>query len=142
MFDISAYLPDALIPAYNNFRETVVTALWILGIGNGVAHDVSAGNSHISQPNTHPHCTTESNSARKALSDAEHSLRLARDEAQEAAQDSLDLFDPEGFGVEGEWKKLDGLCISKDTGEYVLRVKSASMHTHDAQVHLRSLPLR
>ena len=48
VFDISAYLPDALIPAYNNFRETVVTALWILGIGNGVAHDVSAGNSHIS----------------------------------------------------------------------------------------------
>ena len=51
MFDISAYLPDALIPAYNNFRKTIVTVLWILGIENGVAHDVSAGNSHIFQQN-------------------------------------------------------------------------------------------
>jgi protein kinase C substrate 80K-H len=66
------------------------------------------------------HFTTESNSARKALSEAEHSLKLTRDEAKDANQDILDLFDPDGYGVEGEWKKLDDLCLKKDTGEYVI----------------------
>jgi hypothetical protein len=25
----------------------------------------------------------------------------------------------EGFGKNGEWKKLEGTCLEKDTGEYV-----------------------
>jgi protein kinase C substrate 80K-H len=80
---------------------------------------------HVVRPNARSHFTAESNSARKAFSDAEHSLKLTRDEAQHADEDLLDLFDPEGFGVEGEWKKLDDLCISKDTGEYVSWVETA-----------------
>lgn len=30
--------------------------------------------------------------------------------------------DPTWFGVDGAWKKLDGTCLSKDTGEYVLHL--------------------
>ncbi|OAX39255.1 hypothetical protein K503DRAFT_739832 [Rhizopogon vinicolor AM-OR11-026] len=106
LFDISAYLPDALIPSYHSFRDSIVSVLSIFGIGHSDTRDASA----------------ESNSARKALLDAEHSLKMTRDETQDANQDLLDLFDPEGFGVEGEWKKLDDLCLSKDTGEYSYEV--------------------
>ncbi len=28
-----------------------------------------------------------------------------------------DIFHPVGFGYEGEWKKVDGMCLEKDTGE-------------------------
>lgn len=61
----------------------------------------------------------EANQARQALSDAEHSLKLTREEEQTARDDLSDLFDLDGFGPEGEWKKLDGVCLEKDTGESV-----------------------
>jgi protein kinase C substrate 80K-H len=106
LLDISAYLPDALLPSYHSFRDSVLSALSVFGIGRGGASDTSA----------------ESNRARVALSDAEHSLKLTQDEQKTANEDLLDLFDPEGFGPEGEWKKLDGMCLSKDTGEYTYEV--------------------
>lgn len=61
----------------------------------------------------------EANQARQALSDAEHSLKLTREEEQTARDDLSNLFNPDGFGPEGEWKKLDGLCLEKDIGEFV-----------------------
>ncbi|KAG1739894.1 glucosidase II beta subunit-like-domain-containing protein [Suillus paluster] len=106
LFDISAYLPDNLLPSYHGFRDSVLSALSVFGIGYGGTHDTSA----------------ESNRARVALSDAEHSLKLTHDEQRNANEDLQDLFDPEGFGPEGEWKKLDGLCLSKDTGDYTYEV--------------------
>lgn len=106
LLDISAYLPDALLPSYHSFRDSVLSALSVFGIGRGGALDTSA----------------ESNRARVALSDAEHSLKLTQDEQRTANEDLLDLFDPDGFGSEGEWKKLDGMCLSKDTGEYTYEV--------------------
>ncbi|KAG2130985.1 glucosidase II beta subunit-like-domain-containing protein [Suillus bovinus] len=106
LFEISAYLPDALLPSYHSFRDSVLSALSVFGIGRGAASDTSA----------------ESNRARVALSDAEHSLKLTQDEQRTANEDLLDLFDPDGFGPEGEWKKLDGMCLSKDTGDYTYEV--------------------
>ncbi len=55
--------------------------------------------------------------ARQAFNDAEHSLNLAKQEKEKAEKDLRHIFDPEWFGREGEWKKLDGTCIEKDTGE-------------------------
>ncbi|KAG1902835.1 glucosidase II beta subunit-like-domain-containing protein [Suillus fuscotomentosus] len=106
LLDISAYLPDALLPSYYSFRDSVLSALSVFGIGHGGTSDTSA----------------ESNRARVALSDAEHSLKLTQDEQRTANEDLMDLFDPDGFGPEGEWKKLDGTCLSKDTGEYTYEV--------------------
>lgn len=93
------------------------------------------------QLNVCAHPTLESNRARVALSDAEHSLKLTQDEQRTANEDLSDIFDPDGFGPEGEWKKLDGMCLSKDTGEYVLLLRTTWNYTHVSQVHLRSLPL-
>ncbi len=57
--------------------------------------------------------------AREAFNSVEHSLNLAKKELEEAENSLGELFDPTGFGKQGEWKKLDGTCLSKDTGEYV-----------------------
>jgi hypothetical protein len=67
---------------------------------------------------SHP-TLTASTLARKAYDDAEHSLKLTREEKQRAVEDYADLFDVDGYGAQGEWKKLQGLCLEKDTGEYV-----------------------
>ncbi|KAF8841281.1 hypothetical protein BDN67DRAFT_928581 [Paxillus ammoniavirescens] len=105
LFDITAYLPDSLLPTYAAFRDSVLSWLHVFGIGAGVS-DTSAG----------------SNRARQALSDAEHSLKLTREEQQTAREDLSDLYNPEGFGLEGEWKKLDGLCLEKNVGDYTYEV--------------------
>ena len=56
------------------------------------------------------------------MQDAENQLRALRKEKESAQKDLARLFDPEWFGAEGEWKKLDGQCFSKDTGEYTYEV--------------------
>lgn len=105
LLDVTAYLPDSLVPSYLAFREKLLSWLELLGI--------KAGSSDTS---------SEANRARRALSDAEHSLKLTQEELQTAHEDLSDLFNPEGFGTEGEWKKLDGLCLEKDLGEYTYEV--------------------
>lgn len=105
LFDVASYLPDAFVPSYLVFREKLLSWLEILGIKAGGADT-----------------TSEASRARQVLSDAEHSLKLTHDELQTAREDLSDLFDPEGFGAAGEWKKLDGLCLEKDTGEYTYEV--------------------
>lgn len=57
---------------------------------------------------------------RQLLSDAETSLREAEANLKSVQQDLDDLFKPDRFGKDGEWKKLDKLCLEKDTGGYVL----------------------
>ena len=57
---------------------------------------------------------------RQSLSSVETALREAEDRLKNAQRDLEDLFKPERFGKDGEWKKLGGQCLEKDTGEYVL----------------------
>lgn len=59
----------------------------------------------------------ESTKARKDYEEAEHSLTLTRQEKQSAEQEYADLFDVEGYGKEGEWKKLDKTCLKTISGE-------------------------
>ncbi|KAG1753222.1 glucosidase II beta subunit-like-domain-containing protein [Suillus lakei] len=91
LLDISAYLPDALLPSYHSFRDSVLSAL------------VSF------RDRARRRCST------RLLNQIVHVNELQM-------KTSLDLFDPDGFGSEGEWKKLDGMCLSKDTGEYTYEV--------------------
>lgn len=56
---------------------------------------------------------------RQLLSDAEASLQETEEKLKNFQQDLEDLFNPRRFGKDGEWKKLDRLCLEKDTGEYV-----------------------
>lgn len=50
--------------------------------------------------------------ARKAVTDIQNDVRKARRKA-DAERSNLD----KDWGVEWEWKKLDGQCLTKDAGE-------------------------
>lgn len=61
----------------------------------------------------------DSSRARQVLTDAENELENLKSDKERAENDALEIFDVHGFGAEGEWKKLDGTCLEKDTGECV-----------------------
>ena len=48
MFELVNYLPDAIVPQYEDFRDTVLGWLENLGIVRGSATGVSAGPSSLS----------------------------------------------------------------------------------------------
>ncbi|EIW62173.1 endoplasmic reticulum protein [Trametes versicolor FP-101664 SS1] len=105
LYNLSAYLPDALVPQYEALRDQFVSWLESVGLVKATP-DTSADASRL----------------QKALSDAEHSLGLTRKEKDEKERDINRLFDPSWYGAEGEWKKLDRTCISKEVGDYIYEV--------------------
>lgn len=78
---------------------------------------------------------------RQLLSDAETDHREAEEKFRNAQQDLEDLFKPTRFGKDGEWKKLDQLCLEKDTGGYVSPTPRDIQSFTSPQVHVRGLPL-
>ena len=118
MFNLSAYLPDAVVPQYEALRDQLVSLLQILGLAQSKT-DAAAGSYPrdwrvLCDTDTGPEDTSK---AHKALNDAEHSLNLARREKEDKEKELSRLFDPEWYGPEGEWKKLSGTCIEKEAGE-------------------------
>ncbi|KAF9268338.1 hypothetical protein L218DRAFT_954698 [Marasmius fiardii PR-910] len=105
LFDLASYLPDSVLPQYEEIKETVLSWFRLLGIIPG--DDGSSG---------------ETSRARQAFTDAENALKKAEENKKNAEDDLEDLFSVDGFGKDGEWKKLDGLCLEKDTGEYTYEV--------------------
>ncbi|KAI5116540.1 hypothetical protein M0805_004323 [Coniferiporia weirii] len=105
LFDLSSYIPDAFIPQYEILRDSVVSFLETLGIARGTDEPSS-----------------DTSKARTAFQSAEHDLTKTRKEKEESQRELARLFDPEWYGTEGEWKKLDGQCLSKDTGDYTYEV--------------------
>jgi protein kinase C substrate 80K-H len=63
--------------------------------------------------------SADSSRARQALTDAESELEDLKSDKETAESDALEIFNIHNFGAEGEWKKLDGTCLEKDTGECV-----------------------
>jgi protein kinase C substrate 80K-H len=59
----------------------------------------------------------DSSKARQAFNDAEAALNRAKEDKKIAEEDLDEIFNIQGFGAEGEWKKLDGTCLELDTGE-------------------------
>lgn len=60
---------------------------------------------------------TEASKAREKLNNAENSLNHAQKHLENVRGELVDLFDPTVYGVQGEWKKLQNTCLTKDTGE-------------------------
>ncbi|KAI0733419.1 glucosidase II beta subunit-like-domain-containing protein [Fomitopsis betulina] len=106
LFNLASYIPDAYLPRYLALRDTLVSWLEIFGIAKGIDSDGSSDDS----------------AARKAYQDAESTLNSVRKDLDKAQNELERLFDPEWFGPEGEWKKLEGTCLAKDTGEYTYEV--------------------
>lgn len=63
--------------------------------------------------------SADSSKARQLLTDAERALESLISDKEKADNDVLEIFNVHGFGVEGEWKKLDGTCLEKNDGECV-----------------------
>ncbi|KAI8984963.1 endoplasmic reticulum protein [Trametes punicea] len=104
LYNLSAYLPDAIIPQYEALRDQLVSWLEVVGL---VKPSSPSGDASRLQ---------------KSLSDAEHSLDLTRKEKDQKEKEFNRLFDPEWYGSEGEWKKLDGTCLDKEVGDYIYEV--------------------
>ncbi|CAE6424202.1 unnamed protein product [Rhizoctonia solani] len=101
IFDtIQNYVPDALIPTFLNLK-TLLTGSSQESTGETSEATVKARNAH--------------NSAADALRKSERELK--------DSEDALAKLETGGhFGKDGEWKKLDGVCLEKDTGEYTYSV--------------------
>ncbi|KAL5508480.1 hypothetical protein ACEPAH_6099 [Sanghuangporus vaninii] len=108
LFDLESYIPDALVPQYELLRDSFVSLLETVGIIRGTESSSTE--------------SSGTSKARTAFHDAERELNKIRKEKENAQRELARLFDPEWFGAEGEWKKLDGQCLSKDTGEYTYEV--------------------
>ena len=59
----------------------------------------------------------DTSKAKQALSDAERVLGTARSDVEKHRSDLSRIFDPTWFGKDGEFKKLDGTCLEKESGE-------------------------
>ena len=125
MFNVSAYIPEALLPQYEALRDSLFSWLKVLGVVHADNSDKSAGKCHRAIPvlplSQH---YLDTSRAKQALHDAERALNTVVKQKSDAEEDLAHLFDPEWYGREGEWRKLDGTCISKDTGECVPRFAS------------------
>jgi len=105
LHDFKAYLPAFLIPQYEVLRDTLVSWFQVLGIFKGSSTAAS-----------------EATRAREKLNNAENGLNLAQKHLENGREELANLFDPTGYGAEGEWKKLHNTCLTKDTGDYVYEV--------------------
>ena len=63
--------------------------------------------------------SADSSKAHQLFTDAERELESLLSDKEKTDSDALEIFNVHGFGAEGEWKKLDGTCLEKDTGECV-----------------------
>ena len=63
--------------------------------------------------------SADSSRSLQGLTDAERELESLISEKEKVESEVLEIFNVEGFGAEGEWKKLDGTCLTKDAGECV-----------------------
>lgn len=102
VFEVSNYLPDSLVPGYEQFRDTVVSWLSKLGIVRSPSSNSS---------------TSESSRARQAFHDAERKFNDMKNEKEQKEGDVKKIFSVDGFGKQGEWKKLDGTCLETESGE-------------------------
>ncbi|TFK74377.1 hypothetical protein BDN72DRAFT_812753 [Pluteus cervinus] len=103
---INAQMDDAshmssVLPKYEELKDTFVSWMQTLGL---VHRDVDPAG--------------ETSRARQEFHDAENSLKRAQEDKKSAEKDLKELFDPRHFGSRGQWKKLDGLCLQKEHGDY------------------------
>jgi protein kinase C substrate 80K-H len=125
VFDLAAYLPEALKPQFETLKTTILS--WL---GAGKAKQEADNEGATSCSVTHGisilaylhSSTTALTRARAALSDAERSLSDTQRTYDDAKKDISELFASQHLGAQGQWRKLKGTCLAKDTGEYTYEV--------------------
>ncbi|KAJ3790593.1 glucosidase II beta subunit-like-domain-containing protein [Lentinula aff. detonsa] len=105
LFDIASYLPDSIAPQYEEFKDTLISWLVNLGVIKGETPS-----------------STDTSRSRQALTDAENRLNSIKKEKEDAENDLKEIFNIHGYGLEGQWKKLDGTCLRTEVGDYTYEV--------------------
>ncbi|TFK28627.1 endoplasmic reticulum protein [Coprinopsis marcescibilis] len=105
LFDLPAYLPDSFIPAYESARDAFIGVLQKLKLVR-TEDTVSATG------------VSEAQRAQQALTDARNALIRLSAKKSEVEKDIAEVFSPEAFGVQGQWKQLDNHCIDYNAGDY------------------------
>lgn len=110
------------MPHYESLRDQVVAVLETIGFVRGARGSAAGGISQLKamKRTVLTMWILDTSTARKNHQDAEHELSLVKKEKETAERELSRLFDEEWYGKEGEWKKLVGLCLEKDTGECVV----------------------
>ncbi|KAJ4470077.1 glucosidase II beta subunit-like-domain-containing protein [Lentinula lateritia] len=109
LFDIASYLPDAIVPQYEEFKETILSLLVSFGI---IKSEISSSTG----------TSLDTSRSRQVLTDAENELNKVKKEKENAENDLKEIFNIHGYGLEGEWKKLDGTCLRTENGDYTYEV--------------------
>ena len=118
VFNFTAYLPEALIPSYENFKDNLVSIFSTVGL---IPQDADSGAGESAQLhfqlNINADYSSATSEARTTYQEAERKLEDLKKQNSNAQEELARLFDVDFYGKQGEWKKLDKLCLSKDTGE-------------------------
>jgi protein kinase C substrate 80K-H len=123
VFDLESYIPDSIFPAYDKARTSMVGWLTAFGVVRGTSQP-SEGTCFPLNRLVPPFLIgfPETAKARDAHSKAINALHATERKVEDETRALEKLFDPEWFGSEGEWKKLESTCLTKDTGEYIYEV--------------------
>lgn len=104
MYNLDSYLPESLLPVYESVRSTITNWLTVLQI-IPPTFDNSAQTAQARSAHSH---------AQSALNTAEKALKVDKEALQKLSDGT--------YGPEGEWKKLEDMCLEKDTGDYTYSV--------------------
>ncbi|KAK0537488.1 hypothetical protein OC835_001727 [Tilletia horrida] len=108
LFRIHEYLPDALVPTFEALVDTFLDLLLKTNVISSVQRKRSSTD-NTAEPESVVQARNAANAAAKKLRDLERDLQTKREEL---------ALDPKKHGREGEFKALEGTCITKEVGEY------------------------
>ncbi|WWC57645.1 uncharacterized protein I303_100177 [Kwoniella dejecticola CBS 10117] len=109
LWKIDEYIPDSLYDSWESLRDLTIEWLVKLGLSGKkkVAKSNAAEGPHVAAAREkHRNLSNELNKLNNAISDSEDTLQRMNTE----------------FGPQAEWKKLDGTCVDKVSGDYTYEI--------------------
>lgn len=104
MYRLEEYIPDSLFEYYDAIRVGLVDFLTSAGILRKREVELAEDGAHVAK------ARERSNAAQRAVTDLQSTIT--------STEQTLQKLNNGEFGPDGEWKKLDGTCISTVSGDY------------------------
>ncbi|GFZ44630.1 Alpha-glucosidase 2 subunit beta [Saitozyma sp. JCM 24511] len=111
LWKIDEYIPDALYDSWETVRDLAIEWMIKLGI---VGKGAKSGGATTSDG---PHVAA----AKEAHRELSNQLNRLNNDVR-SAQETWAKLSGNEFGRDGEWKKLDGTCVDKVSGDYTYEV--------------------
>jgi protein kinase C substrate 80K-H len=124
VYRIDEYIPDALYDSWESVRDFAID--WLIRVGvlgrgsKGASKSVPADGPRkpswsLATPNADGHLMIDVTAAREKHNNANNDLNRLNNDIRTTSE-TIDRMST-GFGPDAEWKKLDGTCIDKISGE-------------------------